>query len=199
MTDATHLARLWAAPPLPAAPRRIALLTGQSQLDQSPLSPVQADFLEAITPPGWSALPFGFPWDGTPAAPPISFGRAARNSIRQYLWARTSSSYARAVATALTRLFTSSDRLVLITGSAGLAMLNAAEPHLPPHPDLTVIALAPAGRRPRLACRFTALRGKGDHYARLLGPKADHLFDGDHYACWTAPDARRLVRGLMPA
>lgn len=201
MTKA-HRARLQAAAarPLPRAAGRVAILTGQSRLDQSPLSPAQAAFLRAVTPPGWQALAVGFPFADEAPAPPAPFAQAAANSIRQYLWARTSAAYGRAAGDALARVMQASDRLALITGSAGLAILNAAEPHLLPHPALTVIALGPAGRAPRLACRFRVIRAEGDLWARLLGPAAETVIPGDHYGYWTSPAARAAVcDGLRPA
>lgn len=195
MIDA-HCARLHAAPALPHAPARVAILTGQARLDQSPLSPAQASFLAAVTPPGWQAVVGGFPWDGATPAPPAPFAQAAAASIRQYLWARLSRRYARAAGAAIARLMRASDRLALITGSAGLAILNAAEPVLPATP-LTVIALGPAGRAPRLPCRFHVIRARGDHWARLLGPAADRLIPGDHYGYWTSAEARATVAAIL--
>ncbi|MCC5973413.1 MAG: hypothetical protein JJT81_05105 [Rubellimicrobium sp.] len=202
MTRAAHLARMGQGGPLDAAPARIAILTGQARLDRSPLSPAQDAFLTGVAPKGWAVLRAGFPYDAEGAPePPGPFASAARASIRQYLWARTSPAYARHAARALARLTAATtDRLVLITGSAGLAIFAAAEPHLPPPlPRLALVAFGPAGPRPLRAApppgaaALHAGRSRHDRWSALLGPPADRLIAGDHYGYWTSAEARALV------
>lgn len=200
MNSQAHIARLAQAARLPLAsePLRIAILTGQSMLDRSPLSHVQADFLDAVAPAGWSAMRRGFPYDGEggPAAP-APFAQAAANSIGQFVWASVLPGYGAAAGLALQRLCAATTgRLVLLAGSAGLAIFNAAEPHLREGCATSVIGLGATGRRPMRA-RYVGIRARRDRWSRLLGPAPDFEVDGDHYGYWASGEVRRIVAGLL--
>jgi hypothetical protein len=203
MSRAAHFDRIARAATLPLdiRPRRVALLSGQSVLERSPLPPVQADFLATVVPDGWHDLSAGFPFDADSApAMPAPFVTAAQNSIRQYLWAVGRPSYARLVAAALDRLTAATtERLVLITGSCGLAMFKAAEPYLQsPGPALTIIALGPVGAPPASGLGFRSILGDADRWSRLLHRRpADHVILSDHYGYWASDEARNLVAGYL--
>ena len=198
MSKRIHFARMASAAekPIERAPQRIAILTGQSMLTRSPLSPRQAAFLDAVAPPGWVKVGGGFPFDadGPPDAP-APFAQAAVSSIRQYLWASGRRGYDQLAAGALNRLlFATAEHLVLLAGSSGLAIFNAAEPHLETgEARVSVIGLGPAGRIPARPHGFFAIRARKDRWSQLLGPRADALVDGDHYCYWHSDDVRSLV------
>lgn len=199
MTKAVHLARLHAAAaaPLARAETRVAILTGQVRLDTSPLSAAQLAFLDAVATPGMDIIRTGFPYEAGENAsfemPPMP--QAALVNARQYLWAHHDARYRDLARASLQRLVAATDRaLVLITGSCGLAILNAARLEAS---RLHVLALGPAGSAPRTHA-FRAVQGKGDAWSHVLyrGPAPTRIACG-HMDYWAAPEASAIAREFV--
>src|SRR5262245_36362238 len=135
MSKPRHFARLEQAVqrPLPIAAMRVALLTGQSDLEGSALSPAQRAFLDAIAVPGMAVTSIGFPFDPAEDSRhemPARW-RASLANARQYVWAATNARYRALSAAALQRLIDATRSvLVLVTGSCGLAIASGAASRL---------------------------------------------------------------------
>lgn len=187
------------------APRRVALLTGQSAPRNTALSPEQVAFLARVAPAGFATLAHGFPFHAACERAPYrrpSLALASLNNARQFI-AATRDAHFRAVLEARIGelLRQTSERLVVVTGSCGLELLNAAWTGLPASTaSVQVVAVGPAclGRLSIPAGRLTTVRGARDGWSRLLyrGP-VDHEVGCGHLDYWTSPDVILLVRRLI--
>jgi hypothetical protein len=179
---------------------RVALLTGQSRLNRSPLTPDQTAFLQAVTPPSYEAVRAGLPYADTPSEPQPGLAGACLANARQYRWARSDRSYGRLVAGALSPMLAESDRTLLVAASAGLALLQAAWPHLAgPRRRLAVLCLGPAGAPPDFGgeVRVEVVQGRRDGWSRALyaGPVQHHPSCG-HMGYWRNAEVRAVAHAL---
>lgn len=202
MTRRLHLHALARAASVvwPERPGRVVLLTGQSRLDRSPLSPAQDAFLSAVTPPTLEAVRAGAPFAAAPVEPPPGLLRACLSNARQYGWARRDPAYGRAVAGALSPVLSASGVALIVSASAGLALLQAAWPHLSrPRRRLAVLCLGPAGDAPGFGgeVRLQVLRGDRDVWSRALyrGPVTRTVRCG-HMGYWRDPDVLATARAM---
>lgn len=194
-------ARRW-----PEATARLLLLTGQSRLARSPLSEAQSVFVRHVAPEGVEAVGRGFPWDGEGGAePPPGLLSASPVNARQHLWAVTERRYAALSAAALQRVADSTrERLVVLTGSNGLATLQAAWPALriPGGLRLVVVAVGPAGAPADFGPDTAVLvvRGRADGWSRALyrGPVHQRPPCG-HLGYWNDGETREGVRNWLRA
>jgi hypothetical protein len=204
MTKSAHFARLQraASSPLPSVRMRIALLTGQSRLDASPLSEAQRTFLSGVAAPGMEIASSGFPFDPSEAhvhGPPNLLTASLANA-RQFVWARSDDRYAELGARVLQRLLDSTQQvLVLIAGSCGLAIAAASAPLLKTPAGLRVglLAFGPAGSAPPDVA-FQAVQGRRDSWSRALyrGP-APALIDCGHMDYWESREARAIAAAFI--
>ena len=204
MSRRIHLNRIAAAGSATWVPceHRLLLLTGQSNLRSSPLSTAQTDFLSSLAALPIEVVPTGFPFDGAtvPHRPASLLGASFQNA-RQYLWARHEPAYGRSVAQVLQPAFDSASRgILLVTGSCGLQILEAAWPHLQASPKLRIeiLALGPVGRAPQFGeAGFTTVQGSADLWSRMLyrAPIA-HKTSCGHLDYWHDRVARDVVRSL---
>jgi hypothetical protein len=199
--------RLAALPPdgclLTPASSRLLLLTGQSSFRSSVLSPEQFAFLSAVAPPGAVPLDAGFPFhvaflEPSPSAPGL-LAASCRNAL-QVLWTRYDPAFVAHVAARLQQAAAAtSRRLILITGSCGLQLANAAWPalRLPHRLRIDVVALGPASFGP-LHVPATVLQGRRDDWSRLLyrGP-VHYRPPCGHLDYWRCPDTIRTVREVL--
>lgn len=197
-----YLERLQAAKePVAPAEVRVALLTGQSSFQSSTLSPAQLQFLTVIAPKNAAILPIGFPFDfafqGAGFRETSLAGASCRNA-RQVVWALRSLAFQQVVAQRLHALITAtSQRLILITGSCGLQLANAAWPALPAGPRVDVIALGPACFG-TLRVPAIVVQGRADHWSRLFyRGRVDHRPACGHLEYWNSAEVRALVKGLL--
>lgn len=184
---------------------RVAFLSGQSSYRHSQLSPAQHELLAAVAELGYSPLLAGFPfhqaaltepWRREPILP------ASGRNIAQFLATAWRSSFRAEVARHLGPLVTrTSRRLVLVCGSSGLALLEAAWPRLELAPGLAVltIGLGPVARRiphhPRLT--VVTIQGRGDWISRLGFPfPTDFRVAGGHLDYAASAEVRALVAHL---
>ncbi|MDX1996446.1 MAG: hypothetical protein SF066_01905 [Thermoanaerobaculia bacterium] len=201
-----RLAALDVAEPLaePVADR-VAFLSGQSSYRHSQLSPTQHELLAAVTELGYSPLLAGFPFHRATLAEPWRrepiLPASGRNTA-QFLAAAWRSSFRAQVARHLGPLFSrTSRRLVLLCGSSGLALLEAAWPRLELAPGLTVLAigLGPVARRvpshPRLT--LVTIQGRGDWISRLgFAFPPNFRVAGGHLDYAASAEVRALVTRL---
>lgn len=202
MTRRTHFGRIVAAADAvwPASEHRLVLLTGQSDLRSSRLSSAQIDFLTSLRDLPIEVTRAAFPFDDAPATNrPVGLIEACLQNARQYLWARHDPAYGRAAAQALGPVLASASRgILLVTGSCGLQILEAAWPHLArvAGQRMEILALAPVGRRPRFGeAGFSAVQGSADIWGRLLyrGP-VTHQSGCGHMDYWSDAVARNALR-----
>lgn len=202
MSKRTHLNRIAAAAKAvwPPCEHRLVLLTGQSNLRSSQLSPAQADFLSSLPPLPFEAVTTGFPYDEAPIPNQrASLLEASLHNARQYLWARGEPTYGRVVAQALQPILASASKsILLVTGSCGLQILQAAWPHLRRKPEIQIeiLALGPVGRAPRFGeAGFSAVQGSADLLSRMLyrGPVVHETGCG-HMDYWHDAVARDALR-----
>lgn len=186
----------------PPCEHRVLLLTGQSDLRSSSLSPAQADFMSSLAPLQIEVVATGFPFDGASMPNrPASLLQASIQNTRQYLWARSEPAYGRAVALVLEPILAStSGSILLVTGSCGLQVLHAAWPHMRRMPELRIeiLALGPVGSAPHFGeAGFSAVQGSADLWSRMLyhGPIAYQTNCG-HLDYWDDAVARNALRFL---
>ncbi len=206
----SYLARLEALDPsrslLVPARTRLLLLTGQSSFVSSRLQPAQIAFLRAVAPTGCAILERGFPFHpdvDDPDAPDPHLLAASLRNARQVAWCLVSPRFQTVVAAVLQRaLDTTAERLLLITGSCGLQIANAAWPRLrrPSALAVRVVALGPAclGRLRLDGADLHVLRADGDLWSRLLyRGGVDGHGPGGHLDYWQSPAMRAQVAGLL--
>lgn len=183
----------------PAA-TRLLLLTGQSDFAGSALSPQQTEFLDTVAPPACAVLHAGFPFHRSFLESPYrdaAMAAAAFRNARQFGWTLYSPRFRHIVAQRLqSAIAATTRRLILITGSCGLQLANAAWPalRLPDSVRLTVIALGPACFAP-LRMPATIIQGRRDRWSRLFyrGP-VDHHCDCGHLDYYASEDVAARVR-----
>ncbi len=180
------------------ADSRVVILTGQSSFTSSRLSAMQQSFLEAITPPGFEAMPAGFPYhsDQLGARPEPSILSASWRNAAQTLWTATPTAFRMTVAQTLNTLLSRTGRrLILITGSCGLQLANSVWPELakPAQLDIRIIALGPACFAPR-SVPATVIQGSRDYWSKLFyhGTVHFHVPCG-HLDYWTSPEVQALI------
>ena len=201
MTKAHHFAALAAAHEMawPTVEGRVLLITGQSRLTRSPLSPIQEKFLAEVTPLGFEPVYAGLPFRSvaTEAAPNLL--TAALTNARQFLWVNQQPAYAELIAGALSPLLASSRAAMIVTGSMGLSLLHAAWPRLKnPVPDrLSIVCLGPVGPAPTFApdVVIEVVQGVRDGWSQCLyrGPVTHRIACG-HLDYWQNPEAQQVAR-----
>jgi hypothetical protein len=187
------------------AVNRLALLTGQSMPSNTALRPEQIAFLRSVAPADVDALPHGFPFlrsrEFHPTVHP-ALVPAAYNNTLQYLAAGRSPAFRAGIAARLTELFAKTQgTLLLITGSCGLRLLDAAWPLIGRTSErFHILALGPA-HRGQLALpkdRITTVRGTRDGWsAALFSGAIDHQVPCGHLDYWTCTSTIALVRALL--
>jgi hypothetical protein len=173
---------------------RVALLTGRSDPSRTGLPPVQAEFLQAVTPPQLTAILDGYPWVGGAPEGPVPLPVAAFRNARQWRAARTGAARAE-VAGRLQAL--GGGPLALITGSCGLDLLRCG---WTPGLCQLVIALGPvmADRPAWPGVRLVTVVGQRDLISRALHRAAPDLrVPCAHMGYWTCPETRAAAAGLL--
>lgn len=174
----------------------VAILAGPNRAGA--LSRTQMAFLEAIAPRD-TIVRAGFPFDPCvkEALAPAPLPAAALANARRYAAARWSTAFGARVREGLNALLNGRQRAVLITGSAGLAMLNAAWGGIEGRERITVLSLGPAGEAIDGA-RFAAVQGGRDGWSRALyrGP-VHHRVACGHMGYWENSDARAIARSFV--
>lgn len=201
-----HLDRLAAAAgrTWPKREARLLLITGQSRLARSPLTPAQAAWLERLDAPGVDVVRAGFPFDAPGETAPAAFLPAAcLANARQHLWAKRDGTYARLVSAVLRPVAAATERvLILVMGSTGLDMVRCAWPIAAGtvRTRLELVSLGPMGAPPEPAqgVGYSAVQGRSDGWSRALyrGPVA-HRPDCGHMDYWTDPATLDLVRDVV--
>lgn len=180
---------------------RLALLTGRSSWESSALSPVQLTFLDRVAPEDWEVVRVGFPFVGEPEPyKNINILSASARNARQVWWSVSSKHYRQYVAERVQLLIDGAgDRLVVITGSCGLQLLNRAWPRLrvPPAMRFDVVALGPACLDPpRMRC--VTVQGRKDWWSRqFYKGKVDYYCACGHLDYWASEEVRGFVSGLI--
>lgn len=188
-----------AAAPRPPSAIRLLLLTGQCRWTASPLSAHQHAFLDAVAAPEIDVVRSGFPFDDE-AVPPQDLPPlllASHRSWRQFRMSTRDPGFRTAAGGAIANAVVTAERgLAIVTGSAGLALLNAGWPLLPLRPGLKVhiVALGPAGDFAPGRTSVEVVQGRRDPWSRLSyqGP-VHHRPDCGHLDYWTDPTARAVA------
>lgn len=182
------------------APRAVVLLSGRSLFNDCHLRPQQLEFLKRVAPPGVRVIPAQFPYHRdmmTALLPEPHILIASWRNMLQYTCARLAPSFRRLVARHLQVVFDSCERVTVITGSSGLALLESARAHLTLRSpsQLRVIALGPViWCRPTIR-HLTVIRGDRDWISRALAPvTSDYVVAGGHMDYYTNPHVARVVR-----
>jgi hypothetical protein len=176
--------------------RRIAILTGQSDPRSAALSPAQADFLDRIRPPDCEVIRTGFPYTENAGYRDVPILRASVRNARQVLWT-FSESFPKQIGERIDTLSLGVKRLILITGSCGLQMANAAWPRLTAAAEIQVVALGPVCLT-KLRMPIVAIRGRRDIWSRLMfGGAIDYHCDCGHLAYWESEEVRALAGRLV--
>lgn len=195
-----------AAPPI--EPARVAWLTGQSSFTHSALSPRQHRVLDDIADDGWVPVRTGFPWTRAAATPkyratPLALAgprNAAQGALAlegPHTW------FAGELARHLQSLLdATSERLLLLSGSAGWPMLCAALPTMgtPATLRVDVVAIGGVGGSPALPPGWSThvIRGRRDLLSALGGPReVDRVVPGGHLDAATHPATVRAVLELV--
>ncbi|HEU0120186.1 MAG TPA: hypothetical protein VFQ91_06645 [Bryobacteraceae bacterium] len=184
---------------------RVLLLTGQSSARSSALSPAQSAFLAAVSPPGCTVTYSGFPYHTALLADPYDDApmvAASLRNARQVQRSMTSSSFRTIVAARLAQaLAMTRDRLILLTGSCGLELANAAWPLLPAYSaHVQIIALGPTCFGHLRLPSLTVLQGRRDLWSRLLYRGPVHASpDCGHLEYWGSAEVQTLVRSALAA
>ena len=160
---------------LKRSPSKVVLLTGLSSFACSDLSDSQKNFLKSVTPIEFDIVLSNFPYhEGflkkKLPEPPILI--AGFRNFAQYLSALFSRPYAKLIASFFQVVIDHcEERLIVITGSCGLALFRAARPHLifPDKLQIKIIALGPVGKSIQ-DIPLKIYRGKTDWISRILGP-----------------------------
>jgi hypothetical protein len=166
--------------------RRVMILTGQSSLRAARLSPAQEAFLDAVTPPGWTALRAGFPYHaamtGAAFEETSMIGASWRNAA-QVAMSMASGEYREVVRRVLQRAMdTTEERLRIVTGSCGLQLLNCVWEEL--RGEAEVMALGPACFG-TLRVPAEVVMGDRDGWSRLFyRGRVDRRVRGGHLDYW---------------
>lgn len=185
---------------------RVLLLTGQSSFRSARLAAEQAAFLRAVSPGDGALLEAGFPFHADLLADErerCGLLAASVRNARQVGWSVTSSRYQQVVRRTLQQaLDATRERLIVITGSCGLQLLNRAWPRLvvPPRLRAQVVALGPACLAPlRLApAAVTVMVGKRDPWSRLFyRGRVDERVDCGHLDYWASAEVRARVAAIL--
>lgn len=149
--------------------RRVMILTGQSSWRSARLSPAQEAFLDAATPPGWTAVRAGFPYHSAMmgvAFEETSMLAASWRNAAQVAMSMASPAYREVLRRVVQRAMdTSHERLRIVTGSCGLQLLNCVWEEL--RGEAEVIALGPACFG-TLRVPAEVVRGDRDGWSRLF-------------------------------
>lgn len=201
MTKAHHFAALVSArdKAWPTVEGRVLLITGQSRLTRTPLSPIQTKFLAEVTPLGFEPVYSGLPFRSVATEAPPNLLTAALTNARQFLWINQHPAYAELIAGALSPLLASSRAAMIVTGSMGLSLLQAAWPRLkdPVPARLAIVCLGPVGPGPTFAPDVVVkvVQGVRDGWSRCLyrGPVTHRIACG-HLDYWQNPEAQQVAR-----
>ena len=179
---------------------RVLLCTGQSSFKSSALSLEQLSFLETAAPTECSVLSMGFPFDSSfdgAGFREVGMVSASWRNARQVYWSMFSPVYREAIARRFQAVIgATSRRLIIVTGSCGLQLVNVAWPKLqiPTELRIDLVALGPACFG-ELRMPVTVVRGRRDIWSRMLyRGRVDHVCAGGHLDYW---GAGRLVRALL--
>lgn len=205
-----YLRRLAALDPrgslLAPADLRVMLLTGQSSFRSARLAAEQVAFLRAVSPCPGAVLEAGFPFHAdlmVDEREPFALVAASARNARQVLWSVTSSRYQRVVQRTLQQaLDATRERLIVVTGSCGLQLLNRAWSQLvlPPGLRVQVVAIGPACFSPlRLVpAEVTVIAGTRDPWSRLFyRGRADVRVACGHLDYWTSAEVRSRVAAIL--
>jgi hypothetical protein len=205
-----YLRRLAALDPrgslITPADLRVLLLTGQSSFRSARLADEQVEFLRTVSPCAGAAVEAGFPFHADLLADerePFALVAASARNARQVVWSVTSRRYRQVVEHTLQQaLDATRERLIVVTGSCGLQLLNRAWTPLalPPRLRVQVVALGPACFAPlRLApAEVTVIAGARDPWSRLFyGGRTDVRVACGHLDYWTSPEVRARVAAIL--
>jgi hypothetical protein len=185
-----------------STPNAVMLLTGRSLYDDCHLIPQQLAFLERVVPPDVQAVPAHFPYHGdlmTSVLPEPNLLVCSWRNTLQYLYVRFVPSFRKVLARHLQEIFDRCERVVVITGSCGLAFLESSRPYLRLRGEdqLRVIALGPVIWFRPTTRNLTVIRGRHDWISRTFSPVApDYTVAGGHMDYYASSHVAHLAREI---
>lgn len=182
---------------LAPARRRMLLWTGQSGYAAGALRAEQREFLQAVA--GEEAVLAGFPFHREfDREYELRIVRASLRNARQTWWCAANARYRRAVGKVLGQAVRSvSERLMIVCGSCGLEIVNAAAEEmggaLPDHVE--IVALGPTCLRPLRLEVVRVVQGRRDRWSQWLyrGP-VEVVTGGGHLDYWRCEQTRAVVK-----
>lgn len=181
----------------PSCPVRLAFVSGLSDPSSCQLSPAQSRFLADFERFDVGILLTNFPYlGGTPSARPTALPVASFHNTVQFLRA-SSQSFRREALPHWLAMVASTERLIVVTLSSGLEILNQCVSLSPPSIPVSVVALGPVARAaPTLPC--TLVQGSRDLISRAFFRRCDVLLPGvGHLGYIGQPPVAELVGKIL--
>lgn len=179
------------------------LLTGLSSLSSAHLNPEQTHFLQAVMPKNVNILYSNFPYHDDFLKKPYHSPNlliASLRNIFQFILATFSPDFGRIIAARLKPLLQQQRKLVIITGSCGLALFNAALPYLKIEDmeKVMIIALGPVSFRTKdNPCKLYRIRGTRDWVSKMSKAGMIHYtVNCGHLDYYINPETQKIVRDL---
>lgn len=180
------------------SPIKVALLSGLSTPTTCALSDSQVQFLQRLNAPEDCKLYWNFPYVPCPDAPhgdpPLWL--ASLQNLRQFLSA-SGRRYRESAQRHWNGLLASTDKLVIVTLSCGLEILNQCLGGPASKVQLHIVALGPvAWRKPAASC--TLIQGSNDHISKLFFRDCDlKLARVGHMDYLADERVTQVVNGLL--
>jgi hypothetical protein len=164
----------------PLTTLKVVLLSGLSDPQTTALSERQTQFLASLDAPDEAKIYWNFPWvacNATRQPPPLWL--ASWRNGRQF-FAASRNPYRDAARAHWRALLDSTERLVVITLSCGVQIVNHCTDARDGERDIHIVALGPvAWRRPALS--HTLVQGAHDYLSKVFFRHADVDLGGVHH------------------
>lgn len=176
-------------------PLRVAVVTGLSNPASCELTQPQRDLIALPELPVDSVIGWNFPFIPESPATQTSEPSLLKASLSNCLhFVRTyAAGYQRLATPHWEALLSATDRVIMVTGSCGLQLINTSD-YLREHSfRIRILAFGPvANAQPRFST--TLLQGSRDYLSKLWFRKADITIPGvGHMDYWTHPKVREVA------
>jgi hypothetical protein len=160
----------------PYSPVKVAFLTGLSNPKSCALSALQKQFMARLELPQTYKVHSNFPYHPCQGEENEPLWKASIANTRQFLQLRRAY-YRQHLRGHLDSFAASCDKLILLTGSSGLSLLNVALTDTANKKMAHVFAFGPvAWQLPKVSC--TLIQGSQDYLSRWFFKNVDYRIDG---------------------